>query len=78
MSMAGWRDQAACLGRDAELWFPIGNTSPYLDQIAQAKAACAHCDVRSECLEYALDTGQHDGVWGGQTEGERRALRRKR
>jgi WhiB family redox-sensing transcriptional regulator len=77
-SRGGWRDRAACLDEDPELFFPVGTTGPALDQIALAKAVCAGCSVRLECLEYALQTYQDAGVWGGLSEDERRALRRSR
>jgi WhiB family transcriptional regulator, redox-sensing transcriptional regulator len=77
-SRGGWRGQAACLDEDPELFFPVGTTGPALDQITQAKAVCAGCSVRVECLEYALQTYQDAGVWGGLGEDERRALRRSR
>jgi WhiB family redox-sensing transcriptional regulator len=43
-----------------------------------AKQICSLCDVRVDCLEWALATGQDSGVWGGLTEDERRAVRRSR
>ncbi|MGH8885081.1 MAG: WhiB family transcriptional regulator [Egibacteraceae bacterium] len=73
-----WRDKAACLDEDPELFFPIGTTGRALDQIEEAKAVCAQCPVIQECLEWALDTKQDAGVWGGKSEEERRTLRRKR
>lgn len=72
-----WRDSAACLTADPELFFPVGNTGPAIDQIEAAKAVCASCKVTETCLQYALDTGQDSGVWGGLSEDERRALRRR-
>ncbi|MGH8898415.1 MAG: WhiB family transcriptional regulator [Egibacteraceae bacterium] len=72
-----WRDKAGCLGMDCELFFPLGSTGPALEQIARAKAVCQDCPVVHECLEWALGTGQ-DGIWGGLTQDERRALRRAR
>ncbi|MGH8898558.1 MAG: WhiB family transcriptional regulator [Egibacteraceae bacterium] len=74
----GWRDRAACLGLDTELFFPIGCTGPAVERSEQAKAICAGCEVSPQCLEWALATNQQDGVWGGATEDERRALRRNR
>jgi WhiB family redox-sensing transcriptional regulator len=44
-------------------------------QIAEAKAVCAACPVRIDCLGYALETGQDAGVWGGTSEKERREIR---
>ncbi|MGH8932845.1 MAG: WhiB family transcriptional regulator [Egibacteraceae bacterium] len=73
-----WRDRASCLDEDPELFFPIGTTGPAVEQIDQAKAVCARCEVRGECLEWALQTRQDAGVWGGMTEDERRAFRRSR
>ncbi|MDQ4068489.1 MAG: WhiB family transcriptional regulator [Actinomycetota bacterium] len=71
-----WRRQAACHGCDVELFFPVGVTGLAVDQIAAAKAVCAECPVRAECLDFALVTNQEAGVWGGATEEERRRLRR--
>jgi WhiB family redox-sensing transcriptional regulator len=73
-----WTDQAACRHEDPELFFPISATGPGRAQAEEAKAICARCLVRQECLEYALITGQEAGIWGGLTEEERRALRRMR
>lgn len=72
-----WRDRAACLDVDPELFFPVGNTGPAVDQIEHAKAVCSHCPVTEYCLQYALDTNQDSGVWGGLSEDERRALKRR-
>lgn len=72
-----WRHQAACLDEDPELFFPIGNTGPALLQVEEAKKVCARCPVRQECLDWALSAGQDYGVWGGMSEDERRALKRR-
>ena len=56
---------------------PIGNTGPAILQIEQAKAVCRRCDVIETCLKWAIDTGQDSGVWGGLSEDERRALKRR-
>lgn len=73
-----WPSYAACLEADPELFFPIGETGPALVQIEEAKAVCARCPVRQQCLQWALDTEQHAGIWGGMSEMERRSLRRRR
>ncbi len=73
-----WRDHAACLNEDPELFFPVGTTGPALEQIERAKAVCQRCDVNAQCLEWAITTRQDAGVWGGLTDDERRALRRNR
>jgi WhiB family redox-sensing transcriptional regulator len=75
--MSDWRHRAACLDEDPELFFPIGNTGPALLQIEEAKAVCRGCGVLEKCLAWALETGQDAGVWGGLSEDERRALKRR-
>lgn len=69
---ARWRDDAACQTADPELFFPISGRGLSLLQVTRAKAVCGRCSVRKECLDYALDTHQQYGVWGGRTEDERR------
>ena len=76
--MMTWRNRAACLDEDPELFFPIGTTGPALDQTERAKSVCKSCTVINECLEWALDSNQDAGVWGGLNEDERRTLRRQR
>jgi WhiB family redox-sensing transcriptional regulator len=49
-----WRDRAACLEEDPELFFPIGNTGPAILQIEEAKAVCRRCEVIDTCLSRAL------------------------
>ena len=73
-----WRHRAACRDEDPELFFPIGTTGPSLLQVDEAKAVCRRCDAVDECLTWALDSDQDAGVWGGLSEDERRAVRRRR
>jgi len=72
---ASWRESAACLGADTELFFPVGSAGPAAAGIRAAKAFCGGCPVRACCLAYALDTGQTAGIWGGYDENERRFMR---
>jgi len=72
-----WRHRAACRDVDPELFFPIGNTGPAILQIEEAKQVCRRCDVTDACLRWALESGQEAGVWGGMSEDERRALKRR-
>lgn len=72
-----WRHNAACRDVDPELFFPIGNTGPALLQIEEAKSVCRRCPVREPCLHWAIESGQDAGVWGGTSEDERRALKRR-
>ncbi|HEX3899210.1 MAG TPA: WhiB family transcriptional regulator [Mycobacteriales bacterium] len=73
-----WRHRAACRDEDPELFFPIGTTGPALLQVDDAKAVCRRCDAVDECLSWAIDSDQDAGVWGGLSEDERRAVRRRR
>ncbi|MER0476934.1 WhiB family transcriptional regulator [Streptomyces sp. Edi2] len=72
-----WRFRAVCKEKDPELFFPIGNTGPALLQIEEAKAVCRTCPVMERCLQWALEYGQDSGVWGGLSEDERRAMKRR-
>lgn len=72
-----WRSQASCRMTDPELFFPNGTSGPTLLQIEQAKRVCGGCPVSLDCLAWAIDTGQDAGIWGGLTEDERRAVKRR-
>lgn len=72
-----WQARAACLDEDPDLFFPAGTTGPALEQAERAKAVCRRCEVCTQCLDWALETNQEAGVWGGTSEDERRALRHK-
>lgn len=67
-----WRDMAACLGMDTEIFFPRkGGTAE------KAKEVCSGCPVRAECLDDALRLGDETGVRGGLTASDRRRLPRR-
>ncbi len=68
-----WKSDAACRTVDTSIFFPENEAAA-----APALAVCARCPVREQCLDFALETRQHDGIWGGATETERRRLRRTR
>jgi WhiB family redox-sensing transcriptional regulator len=72
-----WRDQAACASQDPELFFPITTLGPARPQVEAARQVCLRCPVRLPCLNWALDTGQDAGIWGGMTDQERRLLRHR-
>ena len=72
-----WRDVAACRDSDASLFFPVGTTGPAVKQIDAAIAICSTCSVAEDCLQYALETNQESGVWGGYAEDDRRRLRKR-
>jgi WhiB family transcriptional regulator, redox-sensing transcriptional regulator len=72
-AMGDWVQQAACAGANPETFFPASG-----ERDATAKAMCASCPVRPDCLEYSLRTGPHWGVWGGLNDTERGTLARRR
>ncbi|HEX6946316.1 MAG TPA: WhiB family transcriptional regulator [Acidimicrobiia bacterium] len=73
LTIIPWRDAAACLSNPEVDFFPPREDSL---AIARARAVCAGCPVAAECLNWALATNQPDGIWGGHTPRERRAIRR--
>jgi WhiB family redox-sensing transcriptional regulator len=72
-----WAAAAACRSVAVDLFFPAGTTGAALEDIRAATRICGRCVVRSDCLEYALASNQEYGVWGGMTEADRKALRRR-
>jgi WhiB family redox-sensing transcriptional regulator len=66
-----WRMNAACTGKNPELWFPERSNSLIAQQ---AKKECAACPVRATCLAWAIETEVEFGVWGGTTEADRRRM----
>jgi WhiB family redox-sensing transcriptional regulator len=73
-----WRNRAVCSRGDVDpdLFFPVGSSGPGQRQIAAAKAVCRRCPVITPCLMWALIRDE-DGVWGGLSVDERRAIRRR-
>lgn len=72
-----WQDRAACRGPNTAIFFPPPQFERKDDKEARerrAKAICASCAVRRECLDYALRIRDPHGIWGGMNEAERRAL----
>ncbi len=67
-----WQERALCAQTDPEAFFPEKGGST-----REAKRICSGCDVRAECLEYALAHDERFGIWGGLSERERRRLRRE-
>jgi len=67
-----WQTDALCAQTDPEAFFPEKGGST-----RDAKRICGSCDVRGECLEYALQNDERFGIWGGLSERERRKLKRR-
>jgi WhiB family transcriptional regulator, redox-sensing transcriptional regulator len=73
-----WMQDGLCAQTDPALFFPDGTGNAITSQVKQAKKICAKCPVKAICLEWAVDTGQSAGVWGGLSEDERVPMRRER
>jgi WhiB family redox-sensing transcriptional regulator len=67
-----WQERALCAQTDPEAFFPEKGGST-----REAKRVCTGCEVRAECLEYALGHDERFGIWGGLSERERRRLKRR-
>lgn len=75
LTVTPWREAASCYDVRHEVsFFPDKED---VGAIAQAKAVCATCPVADECLSWAIETNQSEGIWGGHTARERRAIRRR-
>lgn len=70
-----WRDQAACLDADPEVFFPITTAGPLHDAtVNAARGICQSCGVLNDCLNFALAERIDDGIWAATTPEERRRL----
>lgn len=69
----GWQGDALCAQTDPEAFFPEKGGST-----RDAKRICSTCEVKAQCLDYALANDERFGIWGGLSERERRRLRRTR
>jgi WhiB family redox-sensing transcriptional regulator len=67
-----WQTDSLCAQTDPEAFFPEKGGST-----REAKKICGSCEVRSSCLEYALENDERFGIWGGLSERERRKLRKR-
>ncbi len=68
-----WQDLANCRGADPDLFFPQRGAST-----RTAKGICRECQVRAECLEFAIVSSEKFGIWGMMSERERRKIRKER
>lgn len=71
-SALAWQADALCAQTDPEAFFPEKGGST-----REAKKICSGCDVKAECLDYALENDFRFGIWGGLSERERRKLKRR-
>ena len=73
MQVQSWREIAACKGVRPSLFYPENE-----GEERKAKAVCGLCEVREPCLEFAISSGEPEGVWGGLNSRQRRRLSRTR
>jgi len=73
---SNWRAASACLNTDPDVFFPVPVGTAASKQTARALRICAGCQVRQECLDFAMQSGEKDGIWGGTTPEERIRARR--
>ena len=64
-----WRAKGACQGLDPDIFYPDNE-----DNCDEAKSICKACEVRIACLDYALESREKQGIWGGASARERRRL----
>ena len=68
-----WMLDGNCTSTDPEIFFPVN-----MEQQRAATKICFDCPVRILCANYAIDTVQEFGVWGGLTEADRKQLRSRK
>jgi len=76
-SLDTWQHRGACRGPQSAVFFPPAQFERKVDRLERerrAKAICADCVVRRECLGYALEIREPHGIWGGLNENERREM----
>ncbi|WP_420451610.1 WhiB family transcriptional regulator [Ilumatobacter sp.] len=72
-----WRDSAACAGRLSSTFYPPPRSEDKFtrrQRESRAKAVCATCAVRDDCLDHAISNDERYGIWGGLNGRERRRL----
>lgn len=73
LNVPDWADRGLCGETDPDAFFPEKGGST-----REPKRVCMACEVRTECLEYALDNDERYGIWGGKSERERRKIKHER
>jgi WhiB family redox-sensing transcriptional regulator len=75
---SNWRAASACLNADPDMFFPVAVGTAASKQVSRALRICQGCAVRQHCLDFALQSGEKEGIWGGTTPEERIRARRAR
>jgi WhiB family redox-sensing transcriptional regulator len=73
-----WRAASACITTNPDVFFPVAVGTAASKQVARALRICGGCPVKQQCLDFAVQTGERDGIWGGTTPEERARTRRAR
>jgi WhiB family transcriptional regulator, redox-sensing transcriptional regulator len=73
-----WRAESACLNADPDMFFPVAAGTAASKQVSLALRICQGCPVRQHCLDFAMRSGEKEGIWGGTTPEERIRARRAR
>ena len=66
-----WQEKAVCPSIDPHIFYP-----ETAEEAAAAKRVCFSCDVREQCLRYALENDEWHGIWGGKTVSQRKSILR--
>lgn len=77
LTVTSWREAAACVDLEVRKQVSFFPDRDDLAAVAKAKAVCSTCPVADECLSWAIETNQSEGIWGGHTAQERRNMRRR-
>jgi WhiB family redox-sensing transcriptional regulator len=72
-----WRAAGACVSADPDLFFPVSTSGRAVAQVDKALRICASCPVKRQCLDFALESVEAEGIWGGTTPDERIRARRQ-
>ena len=73
-----WRAASACLDADLDMFFPVAVGTAANQQVSRALRICEECPVTQQCLDFAMRSGEKDGIWGGTTPEQRVRARRAR
>jgi WhiB family redox-sensing transcriptional regulator len=75
---SNWRAASACLNADPDMFFPVAAGNAASKEVSLALRLCQGCTVRQHCLDFAMQSGEKEGIWGGTTPEERIRARRAR
>ena len=68
-----WFKEARCRGLKPDMFFPTSGRPNF-----SVTSLCESCPVQQDCLNYALEHDELEGIWGGLGKKDRVRLRRIR